>query len=340
MRFVLRVMSVAAAVALSAASEAGVKTDKSEPPSRLASFEISRPVRKAEAITARVTAAIEAVTGQKMERPAVIPPAMAQTMRRMRVTAGEAPGLQIVYLPEVDELRVVDSELAVSTAPEREIKEDEARAVAKRTFDNLAKSKVLNAEDDAWDRADVGSTWVGGGSVDGKVDAGRKRVEYRVTARRVINRIEVANAGVRIAVHATGRVSGVRIGHVDVASRRTGNTEEPASGKGKWMERKVSIRDLDARFEREMAQQTGRPKVAWSKVMYVLPDDQRTAVVEPLYLVSYSLHVPTDDGEVAISRRKTIGYSLTDPAAPPIDFTPPAKQHEVDKEKRTERPTS
>lgn len=164
-------------------------------------------------------------------------------------------------------------------------------------------------------------------------------LRVRVAARRVINGIEVANAGVRIAVHASGRVSGVRIGHVDVASRRSGNTEEPAAGKGKWMERKVSIRDLDARFEREMAQQKGRPKVAWAKVMYVLPDDQRTAIVEPLYLVSYSLHVPTDDG-VAISRRKTIGYSLTDPSAPPIDFTPPAKQHEVDKEKRTDRPTS
>lgn len=210
---------------------------------------------------------------------------------------------------------------------------DEAKAIARRTFDELGKRNVVNPAEYNWDGADVASTWIGAGTLDGKVTDPRRRVEYRITARRQINGIEVANAGIRIAVHPSGRVSAVRVGGPKIESKRDAGREEP-TGNGRWREKKVSIPELDARFEREVAPKKGQAKVAWARVMYVMPEDQGRAVVEPLYIVSYSVHVPAADGQVAISRRKTVGFSLTDPSAPPVDLTPPARVHESGPEKK------
>ena len=61
------------------------------------------------------------------------------------------------------------------------------------------------------------------------------------------------------------------------------------------------------------------------------------AVVEPLYVVSYALEVPSDDGQVAVSRRKTVGLSLVDANARPIDLTPPVRPPQIEKERKLER---
>ena len=322
--------SLALAALLPLAAAAQMRTDKSEPPKRLASFEMTRPRPSEGVVAARVSAAGEAITGRKMTRALPAKSAAAQ-VGRSSWQLPEAPGLEIAYLPDYDELRMVDTELAASTAPVRDIGQDEAVAAAKRTFEELARRKVVNTDDYAWDRADVASTWVGGGSSDGKFTEQRRRIEYRITVRRQLNGIEVANAGIRIGVHASGRVSAVRMGGPVIASKRGTAGEEP-TGSGRWIDRKVGIEQLDARFEREVVPAKAKANVAWARVLYVMPEDQRSAVVEPLYVVSYSLHMPTDDGQIAISRRKTVGFSLSDPGAKPVDLTPPAKQHEVDKE--------
>jgi hypothetical protein len=44
-----------------------------------------------------------------------------------------------------------------------------------------------------------------------------------------------------------------------------------------------------------------------------------------MYVVSYSLETPADDGQVAVSRRKTVGLSLVDANARPVDLTPPVR---------------
>ena len=46
-----------------------------------------------------------------------------------------------------------------------------------------------------------------------------------------------------------------------------------------------------------------------------MPENKRSAIVAPMYVVSCSLAVPTDDDQIAVSRRKTIGFSLTEPKA-------------------------
>ena len=52
-----------------------------------------------------------------------------------------------------------------------------------------------------------------------------------------------------------------------------------------------------------------------------MPENKRSAIVAPMYVVSCSAAVPTDDDQIAVSRRKTIGFSLTEPQAAPVDLT-------------------
>lgn len=324
MKRMYRPLAIAAVTLAVAAGGAAQSIEK------FASFEMTWPQRSPEEVSARVNAAVEAITGQKpksgyAKRP-YTPPAEGG---RVQVKVAEAPALEISYLPDYDEIRISDIELAASTSPEKEISRDEAVAVAKKAFEQLAARKLVNASDYNWERVDVASTWVGGGSLDGHEIEEKKRVEYRLTLRRQINGIEVANAGVRIGVHASGRVSALRIGGVAVASKTT-DIEQP-TGKGRWLTSKTSVNDLQERFAREIAVKETKPKVAWARVMYVMPENQRTAVVAPLYVVSYSVEVPTDEGQTAVSRRRTIGYSLVDPQAAPVDLTPPVRKPDIEK---------
>jgi len=92
--------------------------------------------------------------------------------------------------------------------------------------------------------------------------------------------------------------------------------------------------ELKARFEREVVVKNAKLKVAWSSVLYVMPENRRAALVEPLYAVSYSLEVPSDDGNTAVSRRKTVGFSLSDPNAPSVDLTPPVRAPQLEKTRK------
>jgi hypothetical protein len=336
MKRLFTVTLAAAAVTLAIAGAAVAQEGKPQAEERLASFEMAWPKLKTEAITARARAAAEVMTGQQLSRPAVVAPIKSSgtSSRRMQIALPGAPALEIFYLPEYNELRIVDTELAASTTPGREMPQDEALKLARRAFDELARRNVIDPRHYDWGSADTASTWVGGGSLDGKTSE-KNRIEYRITVRRSINGIEVANAGVRIAIHASGRVSALRLGGVEVASKTAGDVEEPI-GKGRWLSRRVANKDLQARFEREMVPEKAKAKIAWSRVMYVMPENKRTALVEPLYVVSYSMEFPSDDGQTAISRRKTVGFSLVNPEAPPVDLMPPARTPKIEKMRKPE----
>lgn len=333
MRRARGVLGAVAVVALTIAGPAAAQQDKAQTDEQFASFEMTWQSRKVDAIAARVRAAAEAMTGQELRRPAVVVPSTSATAgRRVQVTVPEVPALEGVYLADYDELRVVDTELAASTAPVREMAQDEALKLAKRAFDELAGRNLVSPQHYTWDTADIASTWVGGGPLGGQAGE-KKRIEYRITVRRVINGIELANAGVRIAVHPSGRISGLRLGGVAVASKTVGKAEEP-TGKGRWLRRQVATSDLQARFDRELVPEKAKAKIAWSRVMYVMPESKRSAVVAPLYVVSYSLEFPTDSGETVVSRRKTVGFSLVDPKAPPVDLTPSVRAPVIEKTRK------
>lgn len=330
----IRVMTLLAATMLTPAT-AAAQQDKVQVPERFASFEMFWPMQKPEAAAVQARAIAEVLSGERLRRPALIIPIKSAdgSSRRMQLNVPEAPTLEITYLAEYAEFRIVNTDLAASTAPEGEISQEEAVKIARRTIDDLAGRKMADARHYNWENADIASTWVGGGSIDGKT-AEKKRIEYRITLRRSINGIELANAGVRIAVHASGRVSGLRLGGVAVRSKMSEAMEEPI-GKGRWLTSKISLNELQARFNR-MVPEGAKAIIAWSRVMYVMPENKRTAIVEPLYVVSYSVEVPTDAGEMAVSRRRTVGLSLVDLKAPPVDLTPPVRAPTVEKTRKKE----
>lgn len=280
---ILRMVGVVSTVMLILAYRADAQPEKSQAVERFASFEMTWPKQKVEAVATRARAAAEAMTGQEMRRTAIVVPIKsASDTRRMQVTVPGAPALEILYLPDYDELRIGDTELAVSTAPVGEMPQDEALKLAKRVFDALAHSKLVNPRYYAWDSADVASTWVDGGSLDGKT-VERKRIEYRIALRPLINGIELANAGVRIAIHTSGRMSGLRLGGVAVLLRTVGDVEEPI-GKGRWLSRQLEF--------------------------------------------------PSDSGKTVVSRRRTVGFSLVNPKALPVDLTPPLRAAQTEKNRK------
>lgn len=336
MRLVIRILTLVAATTLITAATTAAQQDKVQVPERFASFEMVWPTQKPEAVAVQARAISEVLSGERLRRPALAVPIKSAdgSSRRMQVNVPEVPALEITYLREYAEFRIVNTELAASTAPEREIPQEEAVKIARRTVEELAGRKIVDARHYNWENADIASTWVGGGSIDGK-SAEKRRIEYRITVRRSINGIELANAGLRIAVHVGGRVSGLRLGGVAVASKVSETMEEPI-GKGRWLTSNVSLGDLQTRFERKMVPERAKARIAWSRVMYVMPENKRTAIVEPLYVVSYSLEVPTDIGEMAVSRRKTAGLSLVDLKAPPVDLTPPVRAPTIEKTRKKE----
>src|SRR5881396_321685 len=299
---------------------------------RLAAFEMEWREVKPEALSARARAAAEVLVDSDLKQPATIVPLKSSdgVSRRTQITVPDSPALDIVYLHEYDELRLVNTELATSTAPINEISQEEAINLARRAFDGLAKHKLIDPRHFNWDRVDVASTWAGGSSRDAKT-IDKRRVEYRITLRRELNGVELANAGLRIAVHTSGRLAALRLGGVSVKLKINPNGVEEPVGKGRWLERKVTAEELKARFEREGLVKNAKLKVAWSSVLYVMPESKRVALVEPLYVVSYSLEVPSDDGTTAVSRRKTVGFSLTDAKAPSVDLTPPVRAPQLEK---------
>ncbi|MGI9296023.1 MAG: hypothetical protein ACR2PS_18725 [Pseudomonadales bacterium] len=129
------------------------------------------------------------------------------------------------------------------------------------------------------------------------------------------NGIEAANAGVRLSVHASGRVAGVRLGGVSVKSAMADGFEAP-TGQGKVLTRKVATGEIAQRFFK-----------------YVMPEDTSKAVVEPLHVYSYS-EIYEVEGDLVPSRREVVGYSITDPKALVVDFTPAAAKGDEDEEPR------
>jgi hypothetical protein len=329
-------LSLLCCFAVAIPHRAAAQSDQSAATAPISSFEMAWPQRQSESVVARARAAVEAMTGRTLRsRLRVLQDKSGSAHERVAIRVPAEPMLEVRYLPRYDELRITDTELAVSTAPTTQIPEEQAVAVAKRLFDELVRRKLVAARPYNWDHPDIAATMVGGGSLDGKTVEPR-RVEYRITARRTINGIEVANAGVRIAVHVSGRVSALRLGGVVIASKEADGSEMPV-GRGRRMMGRVAAEDLQARIERELAAGEAKVEIAWSRPMYVMPENRRRAVVAPMQVVSYSLRFPGESGESVVSRRKTVGFSLVDPAARPVDLTPPVRAPRMERERKKPR---
>lgn len=225
----------------------------------------------------------------------------------------DEPGIVMKMIPEYDEIRISNVSLA-DNPKGRDIGKGKAVSIATDYMRKLEENGLLNNLKYDLEKFQVGEHIIGEGTVDGKVKR-QVTTEYRITFRPNIDNIELANAGVRLAVHRTGKLSGIRIGGV------TANTENSKS-----LPRTVSDEQIKKRFER-LVPNGLKVSLAWQKVMYAMPDGAREAVVEPATIYSYSLVGDSGDGQEVVSRRKTLGFSLTNADAEIIDYLPAVKKH-------------
>ncbi len=237
----------------------------------------------------------------------------------------DAPALLVRYLAKVDELRLLDDALAQDLEPKESIDQPSALKLAGRYLEFLGRAGMIDLRHYDLKRAEVGFHKVSGGSMKSNVAEFERITEYRVTLRPALNGIELANGGVRLGIHASGKLVGLRVGGVTVKSIADGAADAPAAG-GQHRVRMVQ----DEHIERQFAQSVTRgaePKVHWSRLMYVMPEGATKAVVEPTRVYAFS-EAHRVDGLPVTSRRRIIGYSVTDIGAASIDHTPASKRSE------------
>lgn len=319
--------------AAAAHADAGTQLTKIARGDAVVAFEMYWPERDAQAVAERVGALAGLMTGEKVHTDDLLDKLGRADAKVSAQALGGAPNLAFAYLPEFDEIRLANQELIAGADPDADIGEAAAIDVARKTLADMAEAGVIDARDFDTSQAQVGYRKVAGGTVDGVTDY-EHVVEYRVTFRRNLNGIELANSGVRIGVHSGGDVSSLRVGGVDVARDKRGDLSLPLA-RGEIRDRTVAADAIRARFEAEQPK-NAEARVAYSKLMYVMPEDTRRAVVAPTEVFAYALAFPTESGVKAVSRRQVVGYDVTDAKAAARLYTAPAARVADDEGVRTQ----
>lgn len=330
-----RCLALVSVALFAGAPQAAAQEQYPEVGERIASFEMAWVRPDAQTVAERIAAAADVMLQRRIDREAAREGLAAAISGRevgswMRFEA--APELLIRHIPEVAEIRLLNEELSALSEPRGDIDERRVLELTRRYLQELDARGVLDASMYDLEDAEIGYRRVGAGQVDG-VRAYDRIVEYRVSLRPQINGIEVANAGVRFGILPTGELVGLRIGGVSFPFEEGEGFIEPR-GEGRVLEREVPTEAIKSRFYRGLPQGVAAD-IHWERIMYVMPEGEERAIVEPLYVISYS-EIREVDGEPIVSRRQTVGYSLTDPDAAPVDFSPVSRQ-DVEQGQRPER---
>jgi hypothetical protein len=244
-----------------------------------------------------------------------------------------APQLLVKVDPRFDEFRIINDELDALREPQERISLDAARVRAERALAELERRNVVSAALYRDAAIQIGYRRVGSGSTATGSERGAV-IEYRVTYRPRIEGIELANAGVRLGLLLDGRLSSLRIGGVTPIGEFDDRVFEPGDD-GERRSIETTTGQQMRRFYRSI-DPNSEPMIAWSRVMYAMPDDMRSALVEPRLVVSFSERYGTDNGATSISRRRILGFSLVDPEVAPFDFTAPTATPSPDEPRRQE----
>jgi hypothetical protein len=236
-----------------------------------------------------------------------------------------APQLMTRYDAAHDEVRLINEELDVATDLGSDIGENAARETAEKFLDQLTSAGVLDKRLYAQALLQLGYKRIGSGTRDGRTRLDRI-AEYRVTFRPRLEGVEMANAGIRMGILASGNLASLRFGGVTPKGEWVGDKLQP-SGKGGYREVKIDPNAILSRLYGTMAKEAS-VDIAWSRLMYVVTEERKQDVVEPMFVVSLTERRLVD-GQSVSSRRKTLAFSVTDPRAPPIDLDPPAARHET-----------
>lgn len=247
------------------------------------------------------------------------------------------PDLDVAYYVGADDLRVSNSALLDDISSPKDVGEAGARAIFEQTFDKLVSAGLVERHDYDLSQAEPSKTITTSGS---SISSAEVEVvnSYDFLLRRSINGIPFMNAGLRVNVHRGGQIAGIRLGGaMPLSIRPTAGVSSPGlthvqgvgsgaagaalaeipTGDGFIFDGRVDAVSHQKRFKMEFS----RARADRNGVYYMLPmsavaDAKSSPVVEPMYIFSYSNLY----GDVA-SRRRYVGYSLRDPAAPPVDLS-------------------
>jgi hypothetical protein len=303
---------------------------KVEPGREVVAFEMAWQKREPQEVARRLQAAIVGLLGEeavgRLSKQAsydALRSVVAGDEAGSWVRLADAPIL-VRYDAQYDEIRVLNEELDLIEESASDLGVEGAREVAEHSLKQLAEAGVIDPRLYRQAAIQVGYKVVGEGALEQEVKRGRV-VGYRVTYRPRLHGFQLANAGLRLGINASGEIASLRVGGVSPQGQWRGDVLQPTE-KGGARDVRTGTKELMERFYRQVPKGV-EPRVAWSRVMYVMPEGESRAVLEPMLLVSYTEVRQSEEGPVA-SRRKTLGYSLTNPEARPLDFDAPAARHE------------
>jgi len=251
----------------------------------LASFEVATPARAVENAGSRALAVAKVLLGRD-DLPAA--PFLSAFQNNSGETAPWQASLEeigrvgIWYQAESDDLRLFNFDVMEDIAASNDIGEAAARQEMVAMFAKMAAAGVINGADFDTSKARLGFAKFGIAS--GGTAANEIVTEYRYSLLRQINGIDFANAGLRIAIHRTGRVASIRVGGAQVSSLRDGVGMEQPLGSGRRFARGVPNEVIEARFTRDVP----NARRIRSEVMYILPDGVRSALLEPMQTYTFS----------------------------------------------------
>jgi hypothetical protein len=228
------------------------------------------------------------------------------------------PSIETTYQSKVDVLLVEDRSRIDRDYPANDIGEAAARGLVGGVFNSLVSKGTLRAED--YDLADLGTSHHFREIYTGPTTPSVKFVvQYRFRIHRKLNGIEVANNVVIVGITPQGELSSLRVGGVQFNSSLAGPSESPGRS-GRIVIRKVATDAISERFAREAGLPGMEKHVSWAKKMYVMPSNQQTALLEPLFVYRFSSVVVEDGGRRFPTPGSILGYSLTDDSAAPVDL--------------------
>jgi len=213
------------------------------------------------------------------------------------------PNVAVDYHLETDDLRVSDMSLVQDYDSPAAVDENSAREVFHRAFEALVSAGIVRRNDYDLTREHVGYTKHGSGStIDGVTTESAPQIsEYHFRVRRLLDNIEFANELVKISIHATGRISRVRVVGAEVGARV-----------GSLKARVLSDADLRSRFAKDYP----NGYAEWNQVLYAFGGEENSGVIEPKHVFSFST-VTESDNSTVVSRRKEVRYAITSNDAEP-----------------------
>lgn len=208
-----------------------------------------------------------------------------------------SPGLVVVYDSELDDLMVVNTllldahtRMATNVVPWKD-----ARRAARALVDQGIVDPSLSL-----DLADVAFVRSGVEGPDGAHEEWVDEVLFEVNER--VQGITLVDAGIRIGVTPTGGISSMRITEIEVehvGAVTVGTTTE-------------AIQGTFAEYLVSTALPFESVQISMRRLLYLLEPDVATAIVDPRYLIAYSIVVR--DGDALSASRSTITlWSIVSP---------------------------